>query len=107
MMNKAESYKVSIYGDEYTLLSDEAEELVTRAAAQVDEAMREIAEKTGLKDSTKIAVLAALRVVSQLTKMKSEMATAQKEKEKLIDQIDQELFGLSGDKPTKVDSSAT
>ena len=94
-MNKAESYNVSIYDDEYALLSDEPKEFVTRAATQVDEAMREIAEKTGLKDSKKIAVLAALRMASQLTKVESERAVAQEEKEKLIDQIDQELFDLS------------
>ena len=43
MMQGSGSYKVSIFGDQYTLKTDESGDLIVKAAALVDSTMKEIA----------------------------------------------------------------
>jgi cell division protein ZapA len=58
-------YKVDIFGDQYSLVSDQSPEHVMKVAATVDSLMNEIAQATHLTDGKKIAVLAALYVAEQ------------------------------------------
>ncbi len=63
--NIARRIKVTIAGELYTLLSDESEDQVQSAADEVDILMGDIARRSGIIDTRKVAVLAALQCVSQ------------------------------------------
>jgi len=92
MINKTKNFKVTIFGDQYTLASDEAEERVLKAARLLDTLMQEISQSSKITDAKKIAVLAGLRIASQLVALESEQEAVILQNKKLIDQIDRELF---------------
>lgn len=95
-MSNVKQYKVTIFGDHYSLMSDESEETILKAASYVDNAMKEIAEKSKLQDGKKVAVLAALRAASLLAVLESEREAAQRHYQKLNDLVDRdpELFSI-------------
>lgn len=92
MMQKPGSYKVSIFGDQYTVKTDESSDLVVKAAYCVDLTMKEIAGVSNL-DTKSIAVLAALRIAHRMISAEQ----CQEGNEALVHYIDQELtkLGLS------------
>ena len=89
MIQRPGSYKVSIFGDQYTVRTDEPGDLIVKAAAMVDSTMKEIACTANL-DAKSVAVLTALRIAHQM------MASCQSHagNEGLADFIDQELIKL-------------
>lgn len=89
MMQRSGSYKVSIFGDQYTIKTDEPADLIVQVAALVDSTMKEIACGSNL-DSKSIAVLAALRIAHQIIACN----THQSSNDALINMIDQELAKL-------------
>ena len=91
MINKTKNYRVTIFGDQYNLISDESEERVLEMAALVDTLMKEIADKSKLSDAKKVAVLTALKIASLL---ESERDANNVYKEKLIGRIEKELLSL-------------
>ena len=93
-MSNVKQYKVTIFGDHYSLMSDESEETVLKAASFIDTMMKEIAEKSKLQDGKKVAVLAALRAANLLTALESERESALRHYQKLSDLIDPELFSI-------------
>ncbi len=66
MTNEKKRYKVTIFGQEYTLISSEHDEYLLEAARLVDTAMKEIAGKAVAVDPNKVAVMAALHMASSL-----------------------------------------
>jgi cell division protein ZapA (FtsZ GTPase activity inhibitor) len=84
-------YKVSLFGEAYTLISDEPEEHITASVHHVDELMRSITQSLQVTDSKKAAVLAALQLASRLLELEHRYHQKQYEHEKLIDLIDREL----------------
>lgn len=94
MMKTKKSYKVTIFGDQYTLMSDESEQHVVQAAAIVDAIMKEIAQKSKISDPKKYAVFAALQLASKLTILESEVRSNDLAKERLLGKIEQELLTL-------------
>ena len=93
-MENIKKYSITICGDQYSLMSDEPEETITNAAALVDATMQEIAQHSKISDIKKIAVLAALRIACKATEFESDLDAIRRQKEKLIDHIDQELFSV-------------
>lgn len=93
-MSNVKQYKVTIFGDHYSLMSDEPEEAVLKAASFIDTMMKEIAEKSKLQDGKKIAVLAALRSANLLTALETERESSVRRYQKLNDLLDQELFSI-------------
>jgi len=89
-MSESKSYKVTIFGCTYTLVSDESEAHILQSAELVDTLMKEIATKSKIADSSKVAVLAALRVASKLISMESTVHTNDNNQKMLIDRIDKE-----------------
>ena len=55
-------YRARIFGDTYSIVSDEKEMLILEAVKVVDSIMREIAHDSQIVDPKKIAVLAALKI---------------------------------------------
>jgi cell division protein ZapA len=58
--------KVEIYGQSYNVVGDLEPDYAEELARYVDGTMREIARATGLVDSVKVAVLAALAIADEL-----------------------------------------
>ena len=57
---------VEIHGRTYNLLSDDNPAVIRNIAAYVDDKMRQIGETTHTADTTRIAILAALNITSEL-----------------------------------------
>ncbi len=58
--------KIEIYDQSYNISSEQGEEHLKELAACVDAKMREVAAATGMADSLKVAVLAALNMADDL-----------------------------------------
>ena len=65
MIQDKGSYKISIFGDQYIIKTDESPELISQAASLVDSTMKEIACASKL-DAKSIAVLTALRIAHEM-----------------------------------------
>lgn len=85
----AKKYHVRVLDQEYIILSDESQEHVLRVATQVDQIMRDIAlKRRGTLDVKKSAVLAALKLASDVLKHEEQLDRYQKEHERFIQLID-------------------
>lgn len=91
MSNEKKKYKIDIFEQEYSLVSDEAEFLIKNAAIFVDHTMKEI-QKSGVRDSKKIAVLTALRFAILLEQHNQQKKVTQEIERELVARIDQELI---------------
>lgn len=69
--------RVDIYGTTYTIKGEGSPEEVREVAGQVDRTMREIAQQSGVSDSLKVAVLAALQFADDLQRLRREMGDIQ------------------------------
>ncbi|MFC1842960.1 cell division protein ZapA [Candidatus Dependentiae bacterium] len=85
--------KIEIFNDEYSLISDEKEVVILKASQMVDTLMKEIADKSGLHDTKKVAVLAALQVASKLVNLNNSLQNYEDRHRELADIIDKK--GLS------------
>ena len=94
-MSKPRNYKIVIFQDVYTVLSDESEEHVMQAANLVDLFMQEIAKKSNSTDGKKIAVLAALQIASSLVALESKAQANDSKLQELAHKADQALNSLS------------
>ena len=65
--------KVQIFGQTYSIRGELEESYVQKLAMSVDEKMHAIAEASGIVDTQKLAVLAALAIADELHSMKSEL----------------------------------
>jgi len=95
MNNIKKSYRFTILDEEYSLVSDESEEHMQQVTQLVDSYMREIANNVTIKNKSRIAVLAAIRLASLFLNEKSTNESHNTYKQKLIDLIDNELAALS------------
>ena len=91
MSNTIKSYKIEIFGEHYTLLSDESEQHVRQSAHLVDTYMKEIANKLTSKNVGQIAVLAAVRLASMVLYKEAELEQQQHHEKELIALIENEL----------------
>lgn len=88
------TYKLLIFGDHYSIVSDESQAQITKAAAQVDALMKEISAKATHVDEKRIAVLVALQLASKLLVLESNQEHTQGCHERLIDRLEQEYLAL-------------
>ena len=91
-MEKTQRCKVHIFGDEYSLVTNEPAEHIVQAAHMVDVLMREISEKSAISQEKKVAVLAALRMASKIVALESEIAQERQKEKTIIEQIDKALL---------------
>lgn len=91
MNNEAKRIDVLLYGETYSVISDESEAKVLEVARQVDELMRLIARRTGLSDVKKIAVLTALKFATSQCKLEEEIAHNRLAYEKLITVVSENI----------------
>ncbi|HKE35348.1 MAG TPA: cell division protein ZapA [Candidatus Acidoferrum sp.] len=65
--------KVQIFGQVYSILGELEEKYVQKLAKYVDEKMHTIAEATGIVDTQKLAVLAALAIADEFHSLNTEL----------------------------------
>ena len=94
MSTQCKQYKVSIFGKEYTLRSDDSVELVSTVAQMVDTHMHAISHTTGSKDVSLIAVLTAIKLAHMLQSIELEAANHYYHQDSLVNKIDQTLHML-------------
>jgi len=85
------AYQLEIFGDNYSLVSDESEEHVISAAQLVDKYMKEIADKVTIKNQQRIAVLAAVRIASILLYKEATLEEQRRYIDNMIEVISKEL----------------
>lgn len=86
------NYKLSIFGDAYSVVSDESIAQVTQAASMVDSLMNEIASKVSQVDEKRIAVLVALQLASKYLALKSQLEETGLKHRQLINYMDQDCL---------------
>lgn len=89
-MKTSQHFKLTIFGDQYSLLSDESQEHMIDAARVVDSLMREIASKATNAESKKIAVLVALQIASKMLKLESLTKQEEEKQKELVEFIERE-----------------
>jgi len=95
-MNKEKKkYTVTIFGDQYTLVSDEAQEHIMRVASLVDSLMQGIAETSKVSDTKKIAVLASLQMAEKLLSLETGAEKKERRQQALVNRIDKVLLSIS------------
>ncbi len=68
-MVKKNKITVNIYGQNYTIVSEESEEFILKVSAYVDEKMRNFAKHNSLLSYQRIAVLTALNIADEYHKV--------------------------------------
>lgn len=94
MMNKNKNCKVHIFGDDYSLITNESEEHVKQAALMVDSLLKEIAGKGSIHQDKKVIVLAALQLASKTLLLQQELADQKSQKERSLALIDTTIASL-------------
>ena len=79
---------VRIYGSEFTLRTEETPEALTALAAEVDRAMRQLAEDSGLMQAQKVATLTALHMAGELAKARAECDEYRARLDAMLDRIE-------------------
>lgn len=72
METKKNRVVVDIYGEEYIIKGDATQEYITMIAKYVDKKMRQIANRDPRLSPTKVAVLVALNITDELSKLQSD-----------------------------------
>ncbi len=89
--------QVKIFGAEYSLKGDENREYLEELSDYVDKKMREVADRSALVSTAKVAVLSALRIADELYQLRKEKretkadSAAEKRIRKLIEMIDHKV----------------
>jgi cell division protein ZapA len=96
MTKQTKQYKITILDNEYSLVSDESEQHVHSTVEYVNLLMKVVQEKSRLADQTKVAVLAALQIASELLRLQEEKVHNQQEYSVLIDTIEKQLQSSRG-----------
>lgn len=99
MKREAKSYKVTILDEHYSLVSDELESHIIESGVLVDQLMKNIAQKSSMRDNNKVAILASLQIASQLIRAREALEQHNKKQHMLIERLEKEL---SGDSPGTV-----
>ena len=88
-MNNLKKVKVSIFGSSYTLISDENQEAIHKAAALVDSMMKDTSKACQSNDIKSLLTLVSINLASKLIFQEEENLKILDTQHKLIDLIDQ------------------
>ncbi|MCU0239104.1 MAG: cell division protein ZapA [Pyrinomonadaceae bacterium] len=72
-LNTAQSIRVEIYNQTYSIRSDGDNDYILKLAEFVDEKMREISSGSLTVDSLKVAILAALHIADEYHQLKRQL----------------------------------
>ena len=91
MNSSVKKYNLKVFGDSYTIVSDEPEAIILAAASHVDELMQAIASNKRDVSVQKVAVLAALKVAFTLQSLEVAQEHTKAFIKQLIDSVPSEL----------------
>lgn len=94
MSKMLKKYKARIFGEVYTIISDEDDGFVLEVVSKVDATMKEIASKSTMVDAKQIAVLAALKATEELLLTQQQMRQEQLQSEKIMMLLNNEEITL-------------
>lgn len=98
-MNSAiKTYKVTIFGDQYVLASDEQESRVQESVLMVQSNMQEIAQQLSISDGKKVAVLTALQLAEKQARLHDAIEEDRLLVAKLITKLTNTIDFLCSDK---------
>ncbi len=97
MKKNVTSYQVVIFGEEYTVGSDESEEHVMRSANFVHALMQDIARKTPGIPLKKLAILVALRLSSKVIKAEEDLHKQSQKNSDMLQYLDNVLHNNTSD----------
>ncbi len=97
MEDKPKLHQVEIFGQSYNLRGEGDPKYITEVATYVDKIMRDVSDNTGVADTLKVAILAALNIADDYLSIKKKISSEKGEKieekiSQLIQKIDQ-CFG--------------
>ena len=90
MEAELKKYRAHIFGDTYAIVSDEQEAFILEAVKIVDGIMREIADSGQIVDTKKIAVLASLKIATQLLHAQAAIAQEKYLSSRIMNVLDKE-----------------
>jgi cell division protein ZapA (FtsZ GTPase activity inhibitor) len=88
------TYKLLIFDDQYSIVSDEPAMQINKAASMIDTCMRDIAAKLSHVDEKRVAVLVALQMASRILALESQLEGVSDHQKKLIDRIETECLAV-------------
>ena len=94
MSKELKRYKARIFGEMYPIVSDEDESFMIDVIQRVDSLMKEIAEKSNLADTKKIAVLAALKTSEELLLLQEMIRDEKNKTDKIIHFLSSDYINL-------------
>ncbi len=68
-------HQVEIFGQSYNLRGEGDPKYITQIATYVDKVMHDVSENTGVADTLKVAILAALNIADDYLSMKKKLST--------------------------------
>jgi cell division protein ZapA len=93
--NKEQKVRVSIFGEEYSVIGHADREYILRVADLVDRKMREIAMASKNKSPNRIAVLTALNLAGELLEIKekteSDLSKVENRAKNILELLDSKL----------------
>lgn len=81
-------YRARIFGDTYSIVSDEKEILILDAVKIVDTIMREIADVSQIVDPKKIAILTALKIAARSLNIEAVMEQEKRMSSRIMNVLD-------------------
>ncbi len=96
MSVEIKKYKARIFGELYSIKSDEDERFVAEVVGTVDNYMREISAKSSnALDGKQIAVLAALKIAQELLELQEQIYKDKQHLKNIMALLDKEEISLS------------
>jgi cell division protein ZapA len=96
-MGKERYVEIKIFGQTYTVKTDEEEDYIRRVAQHVNEKMEEVLRKTRSVSTLNVAILTALNIADDLLREKDRREALAKEVEiksrDLVEQIELKMSG--------------
>lgn len=87
-------YKAHIFGETFSLVSDEPEQLVFEAVELVDNSMKEISSRNALLDVRKAAVLSALKIALKLKALEQMVEEERNQSSRILNVLDRQDYRL-------------
>jgi len=87
-------YRARIFGDTYSIVSDETDILILEAVKIVDGLMREIADASQACDPKKIAVLTALKIATRTLHVEAIMEQEKRLSNRIMNVLNRETAAL-------------
>ena len=95
MVEKKQSVKVNIFGEDYPIKGDTDASYIQEVAKYVDQKMKEVAERLSNKLPLRVAVLAAMNITDELFKEREDkekkLLNVEERSQFLLEQLDSRI----------------